>query len=112
MVTAADLNEQIRDQFTAFASHLHNGSAGEGSISVGPVNSVTFKNHQAQPGNNGTLVRNDGGGGDPNGLLQWKLPDGSFINIHSTQSDGPATEPRMRSLGNTGTQGTSGTHTH
>lgn len=111
MVTAADLNLHVRDNFTAGDKHTHSGAAGDGSAFVGPITFFQWADFLQQPGTVGTLVRNDGGGGDPDGLLQ--LRDGSgIINIHTTQSDAAAATPSLRSLGNTGTQATAGNHTH
>ncbi len=107
IVTAAELNTQVRDNFNALSVHEHSGAAGDGSnslgtVSLGNLNSITFADQSADPSVTGVMQRNG---------VDVKYYNGtSAINL--TLADQAAGTPSLRSLGTSSTTAAAGNHSH
>tara|TARA_Y100000310_G_scaffold341938_1_gene442990 strand:- start:173 stop:955 length:783 start_codon:yes stop_codon:yes gene_type:complete len=106
IVTANQLNEQLRDNLNVLSTHTHTGAAGMGSasmsgISMTAIGTLTFADQSANPDAAGELQRNGN-------ALKWY---GSSV-IDLTTSDASAGTPSLRSIGTSGTTAAAGNHTH
>ena len=106
IVTAAQLNVDIRDNLTVLSSHSHTGSAGQGAssmsgLTLAALNTLTFADQEVNPNAAGELQRNG------NDLLFY---GSSAINL--TQADAAAGTASLRSLGTTSVKAAAGDHTH
>ena len=106
IVTAAQLNQQLRDNLNVLSSHTHTGAAGMGSaslsgISLAALGTLTFADQSANPDAAGELQRNGN-------ALKWY--GASVIDL--TTSDAAAGTPSLRSLSTSSTTAAAGNHTH
>jgi hypothetical protein len=106
IVTAAQLNVDIRDNLTVLSSHSHTGSAGQGAssmsgLTLAALGTLTFANQSANPDAAGELQRNG------NDLLFY---GSSAVNL--TAADASAGTASLRSLGTTSVKAAAGDHTH
>jgi hypothetical protein len=106
IVTAAQLNQQVRDNLNVLSTHAHSGAAGMGSatlsgVSLTSVGTATFADQSANPDAAGELQRNG------NDLLWY---GSSAVNI--TQADAAAGTASLRTLGTTSVKAAAGNHTH
>jgi hypothetical protein len=107
VVTAALLNQQIKDNLLVLSAHAHSGAAGNGSntltgVTFSSINSLIFADQSANPSVNGTIQRNG------TELLYF---DGTTAQ-NLTQADGTAGTAMLRSLGTSATTAAAGNHTH
>ena len=105
IVTAAQLNVDIRDNLGVLSTHAHTGAAGQGATSMTGLTlaalvSLTFADTE-DPDAAGELRRNG------NNLLFY---GSSVINL--TQADASAGTASLRSLGTTSVKAAAGNHTH
>ena len=106
IVTAAQLNVDIRDNLGVLSAHSHTGAAGQGAASMtgltlAALATLTFANQSANPDAAGELQRNG------NDLLFY---GSSAVNL--TQADASAGTASLRSLGTTSVKAAAGNHTH
>ena len=106
IVTAAQLNQQVRDNMNVLSTHAHSGAAGMGSstlsaVTLASVVNMTFADQSANPDAAGELQRNG------NNLLFY---GSSAVNI--TQADAAAGTASLRPLGTGATTAAAGNHTH
>ena len=106
IVTAAQLNQQIRDNLGVLSTHTHTGAAGMGSaslsgVSLAAIPTLTFANQSANPDAAGALQRNG------NDLLFY---GSSAVNL--TAADASAGTASLRSLGTTSVKAAAGNHEH
>ena len=106
IVTAAQLNVDVRDNLLVLSSHSHTGSAGQGASSMSGVTlaalvTLTFADQSANPDAAGELQRNG------NDLLFYGA---SAVNL--TAADQAAGTASLRSLSTTSTTAAAGNHTH
>ena len=106
IVTAAQLNVDIRDNLTVLSTHSHTGAAGQGASSMSGVTlaaltTLTFAAQSANPDAAGELQRNG------NDLLWY---GSSVVNL--TAADASAGTASLRSLGTTSVKAAAGNHTH
>ena len=106
IVTAAQLNQQLRDNLNVLSSHTHTGAAGMGSaslsgISLTALGTLTFADQSANPDAAGELQRNGN-------ALKWY--GASVIDL--TTSDAAAGTPSLRSLSTSSTTAAAGNHEH
>lgn len=107
IVTAANLNQQVRDNFNVLSSHGHSGAAGMGSatlsgVSLTSVGTATFADQSANPDAAGELQRNGVN-------LAWY--NGSAV-VTLTAADAAAETASLRTLSTTSTTAAAGNHTH
>lgn len=105
IVTAAQLNVDIRDNLGVLSTHAHTGAAGQGVASMSGLTlaalvSLTFADTE-DPDTAGELRRNG------NDLLFYGA---SAVNL--TQADAAAGTASLRSLGTTSVKAAAGNHTH
>lgn len=106
IVTAAQLNQQLRDNLNVLSTHTHTGAAGMGSaslsgISLAALGTLTFADQSANPDAAGELQRNGN-------ALKWY---GSSV-VDLTTSDASAGTASLRSLGTSSTTAAAGNHEH
>ena len=106
IVTAAQLNVDLRDNLNVLSTHTHTGAAGMGSatlsgVTLSALTTLTFADQSANADAAGELQRN---GND----LIWY--GSSAVNI--TQADASAGTASLRSLGTTSVKAAAGNHTH
>ena len=106
IVTAAQLNQQVRDNMNVLSTHAHSGAAGMGSstlsaVTLASIVNATFADQSANPDAAGELQRNG------NNLLWY---GSSAVNI--TQADAAAGTASLRTLGTGATTAAAGNHTH
>ena len=106
IVTAAQLNVDIRDNLTVLSTHSHTGAAGQGASSMSGVTlaaltTLTFADQSANPDAAGELQRNGN-------YLLWY--GSSVVNL--TAADASAGTASLRSLGTTSVKAAAGNHTH
>jgi len=106
IVTAAQLNVDIRDNLGVLSTHSHTGAAGQGATSMtglalAALATLTFANQSANPDAAGELQRNG------NDLLFFGA---SAVNL--TQADASAGTASLRTLGTTSVKAAAGNHTH
>jgi|TARA_Y100000310_G_scaffold269483_1_gene282682 hypothetical protein len=104
VVTAGIMNTHVRDQFTFFSVHLHDGNAGQGSAHLGGVSGIShivFSDSTADPTGIGEMQMN--------GTL-LKYHDGTGVILLGR--DAAAGTASFRTLGAGATQAAAGDHTH
>ena len=106
IVTAAQLNEQLRDNLNVLSTHAHSGAAGMGAstlsgVSLACIGTLTFADQSANPDAAGEVQRNG------NDLLWY----GSSV-LNFTAADAAAATASLRTLGTTSTTAAAGNHTH
>jgi hypothetical protein len=106
IVTAAQLNQQVRDNLNVLSTHQHTGAAGQGAASMSGLTlaalaTLTFANQSANPDAAGELQRNG------NDLLFY---GSSAVNL--TAADASAGTASLRSLGTTAVKAAAGNHEH
>jgi hypothetical protein len=106
IVTAAQLNQQLRDNLNVLSGHTHTGAAGMGSaslsgVSLAALGTLTFADQSANPDAAGELQRNGN-------ALKWY---GSSV-VDLTTSDASAGTPSLRSLSTSSTTAAAGNHEH
>ena len=107
IVTAAQLNEQVRDNLNVLSTHTHTGAAGLGASTLSAVTlsalvNMTFADQSANPDAAGELQRNGVN-------LAWY--NGSAV-VTLTGADAAAGTASLRSLGTTSVKAAAGNHTH
>ena len=106
IVTAAQLNQQVRDNLNVLSTHTHTGAAGQGGatmtgLTLSALGVLTFANQSANPDAAGELQRNG------NDLLWY----GSAV-VNLTAADASAGTASLRTLGTTSVKAAAGNHTH
>ena len=106
IVTAAQLNVDVRDNLLVLSTHTHTGAAGMGASSLSGVTlaalvTLTFADQSANPDAAGELQRNG------NDLLWY---GSSVVNL--TAADASAGTASLRTLGTTSVKAAAGDHTH
>ena len=106
IVTAAQLNEQLRDNLNVLSTHAHSGAAGMGAstlsgVSLASIGTLTFADQSANPDAAGEVQRNG------NDLLWY----GSSV-VNFTAADAAAATASLRTLGTGATTAAAGNHTH
>ena len=106
IVTAAQLNQQVRDNLNVLSTHQHTGAAGQGAASMSGLTlaalaTLTFADQSANPDAAGELQRNG------NDLLFYGA---SAVNL--TAADASAGTASLRSLGTTAVKAAAGNHEH
>ena len=106
IVTAAQLNVDVRDNLTVLSTHTHTGAAGQGGASMSGLTlaalvTMTFADQSANPDAAGELQRNG------NDLLFY---GSSLVNL--TASGASAGTASLRTLGTTAVKAAAGNHTH
>lgn len=107
IVTAAQLNQQLRDNLNVLSTHAHTGAAGMGAssmsgVALAAIPSLTFANQGANPDAAGELQMNG---------TTLKFYDGSTA-IDLTSADASAGQASLRSLGTSSTTAAAGNHEH
>jgi hypothetical protein len=106
IVTAAQLNQQVRDNLNVLSTHAHSGAAGMGSatmsgLTLTSLGILTFADQSANPDAAGELQRNG------NDILWY---GSSAVNLSA--ADASAGTASLRSLGTTSVKAAAGNHTH
>ena len=106
IVTASNLNQQLRDNLNVLSAHTHTGAAGQGGatmsgLTLSALGVLTFANQSANPDAAGELQRNG------NDLLWY----GSAVQ-NLTAADASAGTASLRTLGTTSVKASAGNHTH
>jgi len=111
IVTAAHLNEQIRDNLGILSTHAHTGAAGQGvstmpgltlsGATLSALTTLTFVSQGNNPDTAGELQKNG------NDLLWY---GNSLVNL--TAADQAAGTASLRTLGTTSVKAAAGDHTH
>ena len=106
IVTAQNLNQQVRDNLNTLSAHTHTGAAGQGGatmsgLTLSALGVLTFADQSANPDAAGELQRN---GID----LLWY---GSAV-VNLTAADASAGTASLRTLGTTSVKAAAGNHTH
>ena len=106
IVTAAQLNEQVRENLNVLSTHAHTGAAGQGAssmsgLTLAALGTLTFADQETDPDAAGELQRNG------NDLLFYGA---SAVNL--TAADQAAGTASLRSLGTTSAKAAAGDHTH
>ena len=106
IVTAAQLNQQVRDNLNVLSTHAHTGAAGMGAtaltgVSLTSIGTLTFADQSANPDAAGEIQRNG------NDVLWY---GSSVVNL--SQSDAAAATASLRTLGTGATAAAAGNHTH
>ena len=107
IVTAAQLNQQLRDNLNVLSTHAHTGAAGMGAstltgVSMTAIATATFADQSANPDAAGEIQRNGAN-------LAWY--NGSAI-VTLTAADAAAGTASLRTLGTTSVKAAAGNHTH
>tara|TARA_Y100000310_G_scaffold160462_1_gene160231 strand:- start:41 stop:832 length:792 start_codon:yes stop_codon:yes gene_type:complete len=107
IVTANQLNVDLRDNLNVLSTHTHTGAAGFGSstlsgVTLAALTTLTFADQSADPDAAGELQRNG------NDLLYY---NGSAV-VNVTQADAAADTASLRTLGTTSAKAAAGNHTH
>jgi hypothetical protein len=105
-VTAAQLNQQVRDNLNVLSTHAHSGAAGMGSatmsgLTLTSLGILTFADQSANPDAAGELQRNG------NDILWY---GSSVVNLSA--ADASAGTASLRTLGTTSVKAAAGNHTH
>jgi len=106
IVTAAQLNQQVRDNLNVLSTHAHTGAAGMGvstlsGVSLTAIGTLTFADQSANPDAAGEIQRNG------NDVLWY---GSSVVNL--SQADAVAATASLRTLGTGATEAAAGNHTH
>jgi len=106
IVTAAMLNEQIRENLGVLSTHTHTGAAGMGAttmtgLTLTALGTLTFADQSANPDAAGELQRNG------NDILWY---GSSVVNLSA--ADASAGTASLRSLSTSSTTAAAGNHTH
>lgn len=106
IVTAAQLNQQVRDNLNVLSTHAHTGAAGMGAstlsgVSLTAIGTLTFADQSANPDAAGEIQRNG------NDVLWY---GSSVVNL--SQADAVAATASLRTLGTGATEAAAGNHTH
>ena len=106
MVSAAMLNQQIRDNMNVLSTHAHSGAAGMGSStlsgpSIAALTIPVLADQSGSPGTAGRLQRNGNN-------LEW-YNGSAVVGLYA---DGPAGTATLRTLGTGSQQAAAGNHTH
>jgi hypothetical protein len=75
------LNAQLKDNFNELSTHVHNGSAGEGTATLSGVDSITFDDVDSTPdapSANDIIIYSE------SGVLKYRLPDGTVKTLSTT----------------------------
>ncbi len=106
VVTAAMLNEQLRDNFLALDQHQHTGASGDGGNALDTGGSFTGEANMTLASNLTALTITG----------QLKRQNDNLRAFTTTtvylDSDGDAATPSVRTLGTGATQAAAGNHTH
>ena len=81
LINADMLNEQLRDNLNELSTHVHNGSAGEGSATLSGVDSITYDDVSGTPdapSANDIIIYSEGG------VLKYRVPGGTVFTLSTT----------------------------
>ena len=105
MVTAAQLNEAVKDNLLVLSTHTHTDAAGQGESTLAATvlsaqNYFPMVDQSANPASTGVLQRNG------SNLTYYNS------KVVSLSANAAAATPSLRSLGTGSTQAAAGNHTH